>query len=139
MGVYEKIFFLVFEVSGTNWYLYQIFDYRYWFLIQRRSGLRGDILIILFWGKVTDMNKFKYTYLLKYLHVGQIFFVLEINICNQIFGINTSLSQKHQKLKKKFLIDAHYKTWAVFSDITKNWKYFLFFTQREFAGKFTTE
>ena len=75
------------------------------------------------------MNNFKYTYLLKYLHVGQISLVSEINICNQIFGTITSLSQKLQKLKKNFLIDAHYKTWAVFSDITKKLKYFLFFTQ----------
>ena len=101
MGIYEK-FFLVFEVSGTNYYLYQIFDCIYWFLIQRRSNLCGDILIILFWRKVTGMNNFKYTHLLKYLYVGQISFVSEINICNQIFGTITSLSQKLQKLKKKF-------------------------------------
>ena len=83
--------------------------------MQRRSNLCGDILIILFWGKCTDMNNFKYTYLLKYLHVGQISLVSEINICSQIFSTITCLSQKLQKL-----IDAHYKTWVVFSDITKN-------------------
>ena len=97
-------------------------------LIQRRSDLCGDILIILYWGKVTDMNNFKYTYLLKYLHIGWISLVSEINICNQIYGTITSLFQKLQKLKK-LLIEAHYKSWAVFSDITKKWKYFLFFIQ----------
>ena len=65
------------------------------------------------------MNNFKYTYLLKYLHVGWISFVSEINICNQIFGTITSFSQKLKKLKKKYSHNAHYKTWAVFSDITK--------------------
>ena len=70
--------------------------------MQRRSDLCEDILIILFWGKVTDMNNFKYTYLLKYLHVGWISLVSEINICNQIFGTFNSLSQKLQKLKKIF-------------------------------------
>ena len=36
----------------------------------------------------------------------------------QKIGTITSLSQTLQKLKKKFLIDAHYKNWSVFSDIT---------------------
>ena len=39
--------------------------------------------------------------------------------CNEIFGTNTSWSQKLPKLKKKLLIDTHYKTWAVFSDHTR--------------------
>ena len=69
-----------------------------------RSELRGDILIILFWGKVTGIKKYKYTYLLKYLHVVRISLVSEINIYNQIFGTITSLSQTLQKLKKKVLI-----------------------------------
>ena len=33
---------------------------------------------------------------------------------SQKIGTITSLSQTLQKLKKKFLIDAHYKTWPVF-------------------------
>ena len=85
-----------------------------------RSQLRGDILIILFWGKVTGIKNYIYTYLLKYLHVVRISLVSEINIYNQIFGTVTSLFQTLQKLKKKFFfIDAHYKTWSVFSDITR--------------------
>ena len=47
------------------------------------------------------MNNFKYTHLLKYLHVGRISFVSEINICNQIFGKITSLSETLEKLKKE--------------------------------------
>ena len=31
MGVYEKFFFLVFEVSGTNWLLYQVLVVYYFF------------------------------------------------------------------------------------------------------------
>ena len=38
MGIYEKIFFLVFEVSRTKYYLYQIFDARYSFLMLRQIG-----------------------------------------------------------------------------------------------------
>ena len=56
---------------------------------------------------------------LKYLCVGQLFLVSEVNICNQSFSTITSLSQKLQKLKKKFLMDARCKTWAVFSDNTR--------------------
>ena len=58
-----------------------------------RSELRRDILIILFWGKVTHIENYKYTYLLKYLHVVWISLVSEINIYNQIFGTITSLFQ----------------------------------------------
>ena len=75
------------------------------------------------------MNNFKYTYLLKYLHVDWISLVSEINICNQIFGTITSLFQRLQKLKKKFLIDAHLKLGQYFLTLQKKWKYFLFFTQ----------
>ena len=67
-----------------------------------RSELGGDILIILFWGKVTGIKNYKYTYLLKYLHLVRISLVSEINIYNQIFGTITSLSKTLQKLKKKF-------------------------------------
>ena len=66
-----------------------------------RSKLHGDILIFLFWVKVTGIKNYKYTYLLKYLHIVQISLVSEINIYNQIFGTITSLSQTLQKLKKK--------------------------------------
>ena len=38
MIIYEIFFFLVFKVSGRNYYLYQ----------QKRSDLHEDILIILF-------------------------------------------------------------------------------------------
>ena len=69
---------------------------------KRSHILANKDLIISFWGKVTDMNNFEYTYLLKYLHVGRISFVSEINTCNQIFGTITSLSQTLEKLKKKF-------------------------------------
>ena len=124
---YEKIFFLVFEVSRTKYYLYQIFDTRYSFLMLMRSDLRGDISIIVFWGKVTDVKNFKYTYLLENLHICQI--SLEMSIWYQIFGTSNILFWTLQKLKKNFLIDTHYKTWAVFSDITKKWKYFLNFPQ----------
>ena len=48
MGVYEKIFFLVFSVSRTKYYLYQIFDTRYSFLMLMRSDLRGDISINMY-------------------------------------------------------------------------------------------
>ena len=87
-----------------------------------RSKLCGDILIILFWVKVTGIKNYKYTHLLKYLHVVQISLVSEINIYNQIFGTITSLSQTLQKLKKKFLMDAHYEiqyflTSHVFSEL----------------------
>ena len=64
-----------------------------------RSELCGDILIILFWGKVTGIKTYKYTYLLKYFHVVQISWVSAINIYNLIFGTITSLSQTLQKLK----------------------------------------
>ena len=56
MVIYEKIFFLVFKVSRSNYYLYQLFDGRLSFLILRRSNLRGDILIILFWKKVGHLQ-----------------------------------------------------------------------------------
>ena len=66
------------------------------------SKLCGDILIILFWGKVTGIKNYKFTYLLKYLYIVRISLVSEINIYNQIIGTITSLSQTLQKLKKKF-------------------------------------
>ena len=44
-----------------------------------RSKQRGDILINLFWGKVTGIKTYEYTYLLKYLHVVRISLVSEIN------------------------------------------------------------
>ena len=65
-------FFLIFEVSGTNWLLYQVFGGILSFLMAMRSELHGDILIIVFWGKVTDVKNFKYTYLLENLHVARI-------------------------------------------------------------------
>ena len=102
MGVYEKIFFLVFEVSRTKYYLYQIFDTRYSFLMLMRSNLHGDISIIVFWGKVTDVKNFKYTYLLENLHVGRISLALEMSIWYQIFGTSNILFWTLQKLKKKF-------------------------------------
>ena len=57
MGFYEN-FFLVFEVSRTNYHLYQIFDARCSFLMLWRSDLRGYILIIFFWKKVSDSKKY---------------------------------------------------------------------------------
>ena len=67
-----------------------------------RSELCEDMLIILFWGKVTGIKNYKYPYLLKYLHIVRISLVSEINIYNQIFSTITSLSQTLQKLKKNF-------------------------------------
>ena len=66
-----------------------------------RSELCRDILIILFWRKVIGIKNYKYTYLMKYLHVARSAFVSEINIYNKVFGTITSLSQTLQKLKKK--------------------------------------
>ena len=38
------------------------------------------------------------------------------------------------KTKKNCLKEAHYKTWTVFSDVTKKWQYFLFFTQGAYVA-----
>ena len=51
-----------------------------WSSMQRRSDPHGDILIILFWEKVSDSKNYNYRKLSKYLHVGQISLALEMSI-----------------------------------------------------------
>ena len=42
-----------------------------------------------------------------------------MSIWYQFFGTSNILFPDTLKTKKKFLIDAHYKTWPVFSDIAR--------------------